>query len=103
MHHTVEHLRAWTPAAAVRTHPGWSSFHAMPVTDDAGHLVGAIRYQTIRRLESAVDDTRGARNTSETVGALGELFQLGMAGFVEGVAATAAPREPGTSRRGGAR
>jgi magnesium transporter len=100
MHQSVERLPAWTPATTVRTHPGWRAFHAMPVTDDAGRLIGAIRYQTIRRLEQDVDQSRGQRNTAQTVGALGELFHLGMAGLVEGVAAAAAPRHDGP-RRGG--
>jgi magnesium transporter len=92
MHERVEHLPAWTPAAAVRTHPGWRIFHAMPVTDDGGRLVGAIRYQQLRRLEQEAEAGGGAGGTSVTVGALGELFHLGMAGFIEGVAAAAAPR-----------
>lgn len=92
MHDRVEQLPAWTPAAAVRTHPGWRAFHAMPVTDEQGRLVGAIRYQTLRRLEQDAEAGRGAQPTALTAGALGELFHLGMAGFVEGVAAAAAPR-----------
>jgi len=92
MHDRVEHLPAWTPAAAVRLHPGWRSFHAMPVTDDEGRLVGAVRYQTLRRLEYEADDGGGARKTTATVAALGELFHLGLSGMVEGVAAAAVPR-----------
>jgi hypothetical protein len=64
----------------------------MPVTDEEGRLVGAIRYQTLRRLEQEADGGEGARRTTVTVGALGELFHLGLAGMVEGVAAAAAPR-----------
>jgi hypothetical protein len=92
MHERVEHLPAWTPAAAVRAHAGWRAFHAMPVTDEQGRLVGAIRYQTLRRLEHDAELSRGTQPTSVTVGALGELFHIGMAGFIEGVAAAAEPR-----------
>lgn len=103
MHERVEHLPAWTPAAAVRAHPGWRSYHAMPVTDEGGRLLGAIRYQTLRRLEQDGGDGRGPQVTAVTVGALGELFRLGIAGLVEGVAAAAAPAGPPTSpsREGG--
>lgn len=94
MHTTVEHIPAWTPAAAVRAHPGWTSFHALPVTDETGHFVGAIRYQTLRRLEQEADAGGGAQPTGQTVGALGELFHLGLAGFIEGVAGAAVPRAP---------
>ncbi|HVR44650.1 MAG TPA: CBS domain-containing protein [Thermoanaerobaculia bacterium] len=94
MNTPVEHLPAWTPAAGVRVHPAWRSFHALPVTDEAGRLAGAIRYQTLRRLEQEADAGGGAAPTGLTVGALGELFHLGLAGFVEGVAGAAAPRAP---------
>lgn len=94
MHTQVEHVPAWTPAAAVRVHPGWRSFHALPVTSEAGHLVGAIRYQTLRRLERDAETGGGTPPTGLTVGALGELFHLGLAGFIEGVAGAAVPRPP---------
>jgi Mg/Co/Ni transporter MgtE len=99
MHERVEHLPAWTPAPAVRMHPGWRSFHAMPVTDEQGRLVGAIRYQTLRKLEQEADGGEGVRRAAVAVGALGELFHLGLAGMVEGVATAATPRAgraPGT-------
>lgn len=99
MHQGVEHLPAWTPAGAVRGHPGWRSFHAMPVTDDAGRFVGAIRYRTLRRLEQEAETGRGAQPATVTAGALGELFHLGMAGFIEGVAAAAAPQAGRTPSR----
>jgi magnesium transporter len=96
MHERVEHLPAWTPATAVRVHPGWRRFHAMPVTDEEGRLVGAIRYQTLRRLEQEADGGEDGRQTAVTVGALGELFHLGVAAMVEGVAAAATPRSSRT-------
>jgi magnesium transporter len=92
MHPHVEHVPAWMPATAVRTHPAWRTYHAVPVVDDAGRLLGAIRYQTLRRLERAADGAHGARPTAATVAALGELFHLGLAGFVEGISAAAVPR-----------
>ncbi|HEX6323889.1 MAG TPA: CBS domain-containing protein [Vicinamibacterales bacterium] len=95
MHAPVEHVPAWTPAAAVRMHPAWRSFHALPVTDDQGRLAGVIRYRTLRRLEREADAAGGAQPVGVTVGALGELFHLGLAGIVEGVAAVAAPRTRG--------
>lgn len=93
MHSPVAHVPAWTPADAVRTHPGWRSFHALPVTDEAGRFAGAIRYQTLRRLEHEAELAGGTAPTGVTVGALGELFHLGLAGFVEGVAGAAAARD----------
>jgi magnesium transporter len=101
MRDPVERVPAWTPATAVRTHPGWRSFHAMPVTDEAGRLIGAIRYQTLRRLEQEAEGGQGPGPAAMTVSALGELFHLGLAGLIEGVAAAAAPRGPTRSTTGG--
>jgi magnesium transporter len=92
MHTQVERLPAWTPANAVRIHPGWRAYHAMPVVDEAGRFLGAIRYQTLRRLEQEADAAGSERPTAATVAALGELFHLGMAGFVEGLSVAAVPR-----------
>jgi Mg/Co/Ni transporter MgtE len=92
MRERVEHLPAWMPATAVRSHSGWRSFHAMPVTDEAGRLIGAIRYQTLRRLEQEADGVEAVQATTAAVAALGELFHLGVAGFVEGISTAAAPR-----------
>jgi Mg/Co/Ni transporter MgtE len=92
MHEGVEHLSTWMPAGMVRTHPGWRRVHALPVTDDEGRLVGAIRYQTLRRLELEAEAGQGRDRTTATVSALGELFHLGLAGIIEGVTAAAAPR-----------
>lgn len=89
MHRDVESISAWMPVALVRAHPGWHRFHAMPVVDEDGHLLGAIRYQTLRRLEREAAD-RSPDPSLLTARALGELFQLGATGVVAGVAAAAA-------------
>lgn len=97
MHRDVERLAAWTPAAALLTHPAWRRFHAMPVVDDAGRLLGAIRYQTLRRLEQEADAATAVQPTGATVAALGELFHLGVAGLIEGVSTMAVRRERGVT------
>jgi magnesium transporter len=96
MHDRVVHVPAWMPAAAVRAHPGWRSFHAIPVTDEHSRLVGVIRYQTIRRLELEAEGGEAAQDMSATVTALAEMFHLSVAGFVEGISTAASPR-PGRS------
>lgn len=87
MHRDVERINALAPVALVRDHPGWHSFHALPVVDDDDRLLGAIRYQTLRRLERDASG-RGPAPAQLTAGALAELFQLGTDGFVAGIAAT---------------
>ena len=88
MHRNVDRLPAWMPTALVREHPGWHRYHAMPVVDEEQRLVGAIRYQTLRRLERE-SDRRGPNPAMVTARALAELFTLGTSGLVAGVAATA--------------
>lgn len=87
MHRDVSRLNVLTPVALVREHPGWQSYHALPVVDDEDRLLGAIRYQTLRRLERDATG-RGPAPAQVTAGALAELFQLGTDGLVAGIAAT---------------
>jgi magnesium transporter len=87
MHRDVERINVLAPVALVREHAAWQSFHALPVVDDEDRLLGAIRYQTLRRLERDATG-RGPAPAQLTAGALAELFQLGTNGFVAGIAAT---------------
>jgi magnesium transporter len=47
-------LLATTGRSSIVSHPGWRVAHAIPVVDDEGHYLGAIRYRTLRRLEEAL-------------------------------------------------
>lgn len=87
MHRDVERVNVLAPVALVRDHPGWQSYHALPVVDDDDRLLGAIRYQTLRRLERDAT-ARGPEPAQLTANALAELFQLGTDGLVAGIAAT---------------
>ena len=90
MHRDVGRLSVWMPVALVRDHAGWQQYHAMPVVDDEDRLLGAIRYQTLRRLERDASG-RAPDPGRLTAGALAELFELGTAGLVAGIAATTSP------------
>jgi magnesium transporter len=95
MRQEVERLQAWMLTAAVRAHAAWGSFHALPVVDEDDRLVGVLRYRTLKRLERDVH-AQSAQPASVAIAAMGELFHLGLAGFVEGVAAVSGPRhDPG--------
>lgn len=91
MHRDVERVNVLAPVALVREHAGWQSYHALPVVDDENRLLGAVRYQTLRRLERDAAG-RGPAPAQLTAGALAELFQLGTDGLVAGIAATAGAR-----------
>jgi magnesium transporter len=52
----VVSLRAKDSHAVVLGHAAWRSFHALPVVDETGALVGVVRYETLRRLEASTTD-----------------------------------------------
>jgi magnesium transporter len=70
---------------AVIAHPGWLDFPALPVIDDAGRLVGVLRYKNLRRLQNG-DYNPAADGLDSTGAALGELFRIGMDALVKSTA-----------------
>jgi hypothetical protein len=61
------------------------------VVDEKGVFLGAIDYQTIRRLEQEIIKPPQQSPLNETTAAMGELFWVGFSGLVKG-AATAISR-----------
>ena len=93
MHTALERLRSKAEVAEIVAHPGWRENHALPVVDDAGTFLGAIRYRTLRRLERTGDPE--ARSPAlEAAMSLGELYWFGLASILEGMAAAAGRRLP---------
>ncbi|MET0386877.1 MAG: CBS domain-containing protein [Polyangiales bacterium] len=68
---------------AIAAHPGWRDHHAMPVVDERGVLLGAIRYETARRIESELGQAVNQSDVSQTAGALAQLYAIGALGMVE--------------------
>lgn len=83
MNTSVARLSAPSDRSVILAHPGWSEYHALPVVDGVGRLVGAIRYETLRRLETEVDPGHD-RPVSMAV-SLGELYWMGLSGVLEGL------------------
>lgn len=82
----VHRLAALSDRRAILAHPGWREVHALPVVDEGGVYLGALRYRTLRRLE---EELRGpAPDTGATARALGDLFRTGASAMVEAVAST---------------
>ena len=84
MNTSVARLPAPADRSVILAHPGWSEYHALPVVDGAGRLVGAIRYETLRRLETEIDHSLGGKPVSVAV-SLGELYWVGLSGVLEGL------------------
>jgi magnesium transporter len=79
-----QRLLASVGRASIVSDPGWRTAHALPVVDDQGRYLGAIRYKTLRSLEDAIHH----RKESEPAQALGELFSVGAGGVVRAFLAT---------------
>jgi magnesium transporter len=79
-------LKAQLNQKAILSHSGWKDFHTLPVVDEEGKFLGVIEYQTLRFLELA---SRGKNQEIPDYGveaALGELYGIGLTGFIKGVA-----------------
>jgi magnesium transporter len=90
-------LPAGADIASVVAHPGWKEVHSLPVVDDAGRYLGAVRYRTLRELEEEL--RRRQQVDTVTSHALGELLALGAAGAMQALAGPGAPRRGGADER----
>lgn len=70
--------------ATITTHPGWREAHSVPVVDDAGAYLGALRYRTFRELEEA----RSAKSTvdSDAGAAFGQVISTAAGGLLDALA-----------------
>ncbi|MEX2588202.1 MAG: CBS domain-containing protein [Actinomycetota bacterium] len=78
----VERLPATADQLAIVGHPGWTEYHALPVVDSDGRFVGALRYETLRRLEGQVLAEGPAADLATS---LGELYWVGLSGILQGM------------------
>jgi len=74
---------------AILAHPGWREFYALPVVDEKGIFLGAIGYHTLRRLEGEAGEIRMADPEKTAGSALGELYRIGLAGFLKSAVSAA--------------
>lgn len=95
----VSRLPGRADRSVILAHPGWSQFHALPVVDEEGRFLGAIRYETLRRLETEAE-ARGSETPVSVAVSLGELFWVGLSGLLEGLGHVAT-RPMGTESRDG--
>lgn len=79
-------LPAQADRAALIRHPGWREVHALPVVDDEGVYLGAVRYRTLRDLEGEL--LSGVGTDADAPAALGELFAAGAAGLLDALVAS---------------
>jgi hypothetical protein len=87
------HLTALASRADVLAHPGWKEVHALPVVDEQGAYLGALRYRTLRRLEEELLHRPG--EDGDATAALGQLFATAATGLLEALTG------PVTTKTGG--
>lgn len=96
----VHRLPAYADVWAILDHPGWRLVHVLPVVDENGVILGAVRYRALRRLEAEAQGG-GEPTGRETARALGGLFWTAVAGLAEALAGAAATSAAeGGARRG---
>lgn len=92
MHTRVERLSANANLAAILLNDAWREFYALPVTDNQGRFLGALRSKTLRRLELENARQRPVDESLTAVLSLGELCWIGFGGMLAGLAATIFPQ-----------
>jgi magnesium transporter len=86
MQTNVQRLTARADRHTIVMHPGWREVHALPVVDERGLYLGAIRYRTLRLLEEGLRGT--VQDEAATARALGGLLRAGAAAMLEAMSAS---------------
>ena len=84
LHPNVARLSAELNFQAILNHPGWQEYHTLPVVEQNDIFLGAIRYETLRRIERESKKSRLPRQVVTAGNALGELYQIGISGLLRG-------------------
>jgi len=82
--------------ARVVSHPGWREVHALPVVDERGAYLGAVRYRTLRALEDELLHASGEDEDASR--ALGRLFAAAAGGVLDALAGPPQPARRGEPR-----
>jgi magnesium transporter len=85
-------LLASNDRAAVLSHIGWKEVHALPVVDESGAYLGALRYRTLRELEKGL--LSGRPNDAEASAALGSLLAAGAGALLDALSSGSPERGP---------
>jgi magnesium transporter len=77
---TVDPLSDYSDLASLSARPGWLQHDCLPVVDDRGTYLGAVRAERLRQVAQE-EARRRSRGGADAVLALGELFWLGLSGL----------------------
>lgn len=101
MHKDISCLRSDADVVEILAHPGWREHHSLPVVDQSGAFLGAIRYRTLRLLERTGSDGALQGSALEAALSLGELYWFGLSRVLEGITTAALSREATAGARDG--
>jgi magnesium transporter len=87
----VHRLPARADRHAIVSDPGWREVHALPVVDERGVYLGAIRYRTLKLLEERFQGSRS--DEGATARALGGLLRAGASAMLEAMVASTPPSQ----------
>lgn len=96
MHSEILSITALSDRAAIIAHPGWRHVHTLPVVDDHEVFLGALRYETLRRIEGETKSAPPAADALDTILTFGELCWVGLASVLTDLTASVERR---TSKR----
>jgi magnesium transporter len=90
---TVDPIRDHADLASLVARPAWLHHDTLPVVDDRGTYLGAVRAERLRQV--AYDEAeRRSRGGADAVVALGELFWLGLSGLLSSLSRPRAEEAP---------
>jgi magnesium transporter len=95
MQRQVVRIPALARRAAIVEHRAGRTFHALPVVDDDGVFLGALRAETLRKLENDTGGTNESRDPLSVLLTLGELWWVGLTGLLVDLTGTAIPPDAG--------
>jgi hypothetical protein len=96
MNFPVSTISGHASEGAILNHPGWRTFHKIPVTEKGGLLVGIIRYKTLRKLEGIYIGPPLEKTALEFTFRLGEVYWVGIAAMIQSL--NGAMRRTGKSK-----
>ncbi|MDX1527975.1 MAG: CBS domain-containing protein [Gammaproteobacteria bacterium] len=86
MNRDVVALNPLAPQKEMIKSPYWRTFHTLPVTEEDGVFLGVVRYETISRLREELGPESEDEHIVDTALALSELYWVGLAGVIDGIA-----------------
>ena len=81
------HLHAGMAQTELLKSRHWWRFDTLPVVDGDGVFLGIIRNQSLAQVRDELDPRPEREQTLDTLLALGELYWMGLAGVMDGIAA----------------